>query len=219
MTGGKSDILIIAIDGPAASGKGTIGRRLARHLGLRHLDTGLSYRAVAHALLQQEAPLDESGLAAQMAQQIDLGALDRELLSAHEIGEAASRVAVLPALRQALVKAQRSFAAVSPGCVVDGRDIGTVVFPDADLKLYVTASPEARAMRRYLEILDRGGTADADQILADIRRRDARDFQRADSPLAPATDAHLIDTTTMDIETAFRSVLALVEKLDLAKRE
>ncbi|MGI9400442.1 MAG: (d)CMP kinase, partial [Rhizobiaceae bacterium] len=200
--------MIVAIDGPAASGKGTLARRLAAHLGLHHLDTGLTYRAVGRALMQVGLPLDNEELAAEAAQNIDLAGLDPEILSAHDIGEAASKVAVMPSVRRILVDAQREFSARPPGAVLDGRDIGTVVCPDADVKLYVIASPQTRARRRYQEIVSKGGDAEYEEILADIKRRDARDMGRDDSPLKPAADAHLIDTTSMDIETAFRTALA-----------
>jgi cytidylate kinase len=207
--------LIIAIDGPAASGKGTLARRLAAHLGLRHFDTGLSYRAVAHALLEAGLPLDNEKLAVAAARKIQTAKLDAKALAAHGIGAAASRVAVMPGVRRVLVAAQRKFGAVPPGAVLDGRDIGTVVFPDADAKLYVTASPLVRARRRYDEIIANGGSADLAAILADIEARDARDMGRADSPLRPAADAHLLDTSTMDIETAFRAALEIVERSGL----
>ena len=209
--------LIIAIDGPAASGKGTLARRLADTYRLNHLDTGLTYRAVAHRMLIHGLPLDNQSAAETAARQIDLGALDRSVLSAHEIGEAASKVAVMPRVRAALVEAQRRFANQPPGAVLDGRDIGTVVCPDADLKLYVTASPEERAHRRYTEIIANGGTADEAAILADIEKRDARDMGRADSPLRPAPDAHLLDTTRMDIEAAFRAARDLVDQTIAAR--
>ena len=208
----ESAPLIIAIDGPAASGKGTLARKLAAHYGIPHLDTGLTYRAVGHALMQVGLPLDREELAEEVASNIDLGKLDRAILSAHEIGEAASRVAVMPSVRKALVEAQRAFARSGKGAVLDGRDIGTVVCPDATIKLYVTASPEVRARRRHDEMAASGSAPDLAQILADITRRDERDMGRADSPLRPAADAHLIDTTNMDIETAFSEALALVEK-------
>lgn len=204
--------IAIAIDGPAASGKGTLARRLATAYGFHHLDTGLTYRAVAKVLLDAGQPLDDEAIAADAAQNIDLGALDREALSAHEIGEAASKVAVMPAVRRVLVEKQRDFAAREPGAVLDGRDIGTVVCPDAAVKLYVTASPEVRATRRYAEIVAKGGVARLEAILADIKRRDARDMERADSPLKPAADAYLLDTSEMDIETAFREAVALIDR-------
>ncbi|MBZ8132880.1 (d)CMP kinase [Afifella sp. IM 167] len=204
--------LVIAIDGPAASGKGTLARRLAAHYGLKHLDTGLTYRAVA-ALLLEEGGLGENGArAVAAAERLDLGAMDRDRLAAHEIGEAASRIAVIPELRRALVARQRDFAASPPGAVLDGRDIGTVVFPDAPAKLFVTASPEERARRRTDELVGRGQAVDFDAVLADLKRRDARDMERADSPLRPADDAHLIDTSAMTIEAAFRAAVAIVDR-------
>lgn len=203
---------VIAIDGPAASGKGTLSRRLADEMGLRHLDTGLTYRAVAHALLAQDAPLNDEMLAAKVAEEINLGKLDRSVLARHHTGEAASKVAVMPAVRCALVEAQRAFAAVPPGAVLDGRDIGTVVCPDAPVKLYVTASARERAKRRWKEIVERGYQADFETILADIEARDARDMGRADSPLRPAEDAHLLDTSEMDIDTAFQRAMTIVRE-------
>lgn len=143
---------VIAIDGPAASGKGTLARLIAEHYGFPHLDTGLTYRAVARTLVIEDLPLDNEELAAHAAANIDLAHLDRDLLSAYGIADAASQVAVMPAVRRALVEKQRAFAETPPGAVLDGRDIGTVVCPDADVKLYVTASPQARAERRHAEI-------------------------------------------------------------------
>ncbi|MBO6553521.1 MAG: (d)CMP kinase [Roseitalea sp.] len=205
-------IPVIAIDGPAASGKGTLARRIAAHYGLRHLDTGLTYRAVAHALVATGKPLDDEAEAVAAAERLDLSAMDRTVLAAHAVGEAASKVAVIPAVRRALVERQRRFAETPPGAVLDGRDIGTVVCPDATAKLYVTASPEVRAKRRYHEILAGGGVADEAAILADIERRDARDMGRADSPLRPAIDAHLLDTSDMTIETAFQAARAKIDR-------
>jgi cytidylate kinase len=204
--------LVIAIDGPAASGKGTLARRLAEHYDLRHLDTGLTYRAVAQALVAAGMPLDDEAIAERVASNVDFAKLDRELLSQHGVGEAASRVAVMPAVRRALVEKQRNFAQIPPGAVLDGRDIGTVVCPDAAVKLYVTASAEERARRRHEEILAQGDEADYEQILADIRRRDARDMGRTDSPLKPAADAHLLDTSEMDIEAAFLAAKGFVDE-------
>ncbi|WP_106752718.1 (d)CMP kinase [Pannonibacter carbonis] len=202
--------MIIAIDGPAASGKGTLARRLASHFGLRHLDTGLTYRAVAAALLANGLPLGDEAIAVDIAHRLDLGHMDRSVLSAHEIGEAASRMAVLPGLREELVRLQRAFAMVPPGAVLDGRDIGTVVCPDAEVKLYITAAPEARARRRTAEILSQGKEADFVSVLEDLKRRDERDQTRAVAPLKQAADAHLLDTTEMDIETAFRAAVDIV---------
>ena len=202
----------IAIDGPAASGKGTLARRLAVHYGFHHLDTGLTYRGVAHALLEANMPLDNEDMACLVAEQLDLGSLDKDVLSAHEIGEAASKVAVMSRVRQVLVEAQRKFANKEPGAVLDGRDIGTVVCPEAEIKLFITASPEKRAQRRHREVEQKGNVASYDQILADIIKRDERDMGRADSPLRPAENAHLIDTSEMSIETAFNTALSLVDK-------
>ncbi len=204
--------LAIAIDGPAASGKGTLARRIADHFGLRHLDTGLSYRAVADALLRDGADLGDENAAIRAAEGIDLAGLDRHHLSSHDIGEAASRVAVMPGLRRTLVARQRAFAAFPPGAVLDGRDISTVVLPDARAKLFVVASPETRARRRSLEMRKRGLDIDEAEVLADIRKRDARDIARIDSPLRPAPDAYLLDTTELDIEAAFRAALEYVSR-------
>lgn len=207
-----SQSFIIAIDGPAASGKGTLGRRLARELELHHLDTGLTYRAVAHELMRQGLPLDDEIAAAAAARRVDLGKLDPLILADHDIGSAASKVAAMPSVRRALVDQQRRFARIPPGAVLDGRDIGTVVCPDANVKLYVTATPEERARRRFAEIASRGGQSDFDTVLADIIARDTRDSLRADSPLKPAEDAHLLDTSQMDIETAFKQAMSIVKK-------
>lgn len=212
------DHIVIAVDGPAASGKGTLARRLAERYGLKHLDTGLTYRAVAKLLLDEDLPLDDEALAVRAAEHVDISALDRVALSVHGIGEAASKVAVLSAVRRVLVDKQRAFAAEPPGAVLDGRDIGTVVYPDADVKLYVTAKPQVRAERRWREIVEGGGTVDLEAVLADIEQRDARDMGRADSPLRPASDAHLLDTSEMDIETAFREASKLIDEA-LAKRD
>ena len=204
--------MIIAIDGPAASGKGTLARRLARHFGLRHLDTGLTYRAVAAALLAQGLPLGDEAIAIEMAHNLDLAQMDKSVLSAHEIGEAASRVAVLGGLREELVNLQRRFATVPPGAVLDGRDIGTVVCPDATVKLFVTASPEARARRRTEEMLSKGQEANYASVLDDLKRRDERDAKRTVAPMRQADDAVLLDTTEMDIETAFQAAVDIVSR-------
>ena len=201
----------IAIDGPAAAGKGTLSRRIAEAYGYHHLDTGLTYRATAKALLDRGLPLDDEAIAADVARNLDLSGLDRTVLSAHGIGEAASKIAVMPAVRRALVEAQREFAAREPGTVLDGRDIGTVVCPDATVKLYVTASADIRARRRYDEIIAGGGTADYDAVFEDVRRRDARDMGRVDSPLRPAENAHLLDTSEMSIEAAFSAARSIID--------
>ena len=201
----------IAIDGPAAAGKGTLSRRIADVYGFYHLDTGLTYRATAKALLDAGLPLDDEALAQETAVALDLAGLDRAVLSRHEVGEAASKVAVMPAVRRALVEAQRNFAQKEPGTVLDGRDIGTVVCPDARVKLYVTASAQVRAKRRYDEIISNGGSADYDLVFADVKTRDERDMGRADSPLRPAEDAHLLDTSEMSIEAAFQAAKSIID--------
>ena len=210
--------LTIAIDGPAASGKGTLARRIADYYHLAHLDTGLTYRAVAHRLISEGRPLDDEAQAVEAAREVDLGSLDKGPLSAHAVGEAASKVAVFPEVRRVLVEKQRAFAARPGGAVLDGRDIGTVVCPDAEVKLYIVASPEIRAARRLRDIEHRGGHADLEDILADIRRRDERDMTRSDSPLRPAPDAHLLDTTEMSIEAAFQAARRVIDAV-VAKRK
>jgi len=202
--------MIIAIDGPAASGKGTLGKRLAEHFGLRHLDTGLIYRAVAKALLDAGLPLDDRAHAAEAARRLDPATFDEQLKS-HAIGEAASIVSAIPDVRAALVAFQRDFAAERPGAVLDGRDIGTVICPGADVKIFVTAEPQARARRRFLELCANGQRAQEADVLADILRRDERDTKRTVAPLLPAPDAHLLDTTHLDIDAAFRAAVAIVE--------
>lgn len=202
---------VIAIDGPAAAGKGTLSRQVAEAYGFHHLDTGLTYRAVAKAMIDSGLPFDDETVAVGIARAIELAGLDRTVLSAHEIGEAASKIAVMPDVRRALVEAQRTFSLKKPGTVLDGRDIGTVVCPKADVKLFVTASADVRAKRRYDEIIANGGKADYTSIYDDIKRRDERDMARADSPLIPADDAHLLDTSEMSIEAAFRRAKSIIE--------
>lgn len=202
---------VVAIDGPAAAGKGTLARKIANHYGFHHLDTGLTYRATAKALLDQSLPLNDEAVAERVAQHLNLSGLDRSVLAQHDIGEAASKVAVMPGVRRALVEAQRKFSLGEPGTVLDGRDIGTVVCPQAPVKLYVTASAEVRAKRRYDEIIASGGEASLAEIRVDVEKRDARDMGRADSPLRPAEDAHLIDTSKMSIEAAFQAARDIID--------
>ncbi len=203
--------MIIAIDGPAASGKGTLGKRLAAHFGLRHLDTGLIYRAVAKAVLEAGAPLDDAVCAGRAARSLDPAGFDEKVLKSHKIGEAASVVSAIPEVRAALLAFQRDFGRTPPGAVLDGRDIGTVIFPDANVKIFVTAAPEIRARRRTLELKAAGGPADEAAVLADILRRDERDSARTAAPLKQAPDAHLLDTSHLDIDAAFRAAIDIVE--------
>lgn len=203
---------VIAIDGPAASGKGTLARKLAERYGLKHLDTGLLYRGTAWALLDAGKPLDDETIAEAAARALELTSLDREILSAHGVGDAASRVAAMPTVRQALLEAQRAFAAQEPGAVLDGRDIATVICPDADVKMFITATADVRAMRRHKEALGKGDNTAFETILDDIKRRDERDERRAEAPLIASGDADLIDTSKMDIETAFQTACDIVER-------
>jgi cytidylate kinase len=203
--------LVIAVDGPAASGKGTLARRLARHYGLPHLDTGLLYRMVALAMLDAGLRLDDAEAAAATAAGFDQGAFEEARLRGRAIGEAASVVAAIPEVRQALIARQRDFAAAGPGAVLDGRDIGTVICPQATVKLFVTASPEIRAERRHRELAGRGESTPYAAILDDIRRRDARDSGRGTAPLRMADDAVLLDTSALGIEEAFAAARAIVE--------
>jgi cytidylate kinase len=202
--------LVIAIDGPAASGKGTLARRLAAHFDLPHLDTGLLYRATACALLDEGLPLDDVEAATAAARGLSLTDFDDARLRSREMGEAASLVAVLPPVRAALVDLQRRFAARDGGAVLDGRDIGTVICPGARVKIFVTASAETRAQRRALELAGRGERADYRAILADVRKRDERDSARSVAPLRAAADATTLDTSDLDIEGAFGAALAIV---------
>jgi cytidylate kinase len=203
--------MIIAIDGPAASGKGTLGKRLAAHYGLRHLDTGLLYRAVAKAVLDAGKPAQDENAALAAALTLDPARFDEAALKAPAMGEAASIVSAMPQVRAALLAFQREFAARPPGAVLDGRDIGTIICPDADVKIYVTATPDVRARRRALEFTNAGRPMDEAAVLADIKARDDRDMNRAAAPLKQAPDAHLLDTTEMDISTAIRAAIDLVE--------
>lgn len=203
--------MILAIDGPAASGKGTLGKRLAAHYGLRHLDTGLIYRAVAKSLLDAGKRPDDVVAAVAAAKSLDPGRFDEGALKSQAVGEAASIVSAIPALRAELVAFQRDFAAKPPGAVLDGRDIGTVICPGADVKIFITATPEVRARRRALEFKSLGKPMDEAAVLADILRRDARDTGRATAPLKQAADAHLLDTSHLDIDAAIRAAIDIVE--------
>ena len=204
--------MIIAIDGPAASGKGTLAKAVAAHYGLPHLDSGLLYRAVAHRLLAAGTGLDDEAAAEEAARGLDMARLDPAPLRGGEMGEAASRIAAYPGVRAALVAAQRAFARQPGGAVIDGRDIGTVICPQAQVKLFVTAAPEERAKRRWRGLVLGGAPLDYDAVLADIRRRDARDSGRSISPLRQAQDAALIDTTALDAAGTLAAALAIVEE-------
>ncbi len=204
--------MIIAIDGPAASGKGTLGKKLAAHYGFRHLDTGLLYRAVAKALLDAGHSPRHQARAVAAADALDPAHFDDVALKSQAVGEAASIVSAIPEVRMALLALQRNFAKAQPGAVLDGRDIGTVICPHADVKIFVTATPQVRAGRRFAELTARGESAAEADVLADILKRDERDMGRATAPLKQADDAHLLDTTTLDIDGAFRAALALVEQ-------
>lgn len=203
--------MIIAIDGPAASGKGTLGRRLAEHYGFRHLDTGLLYRAVAKATLDAGGKAEDREAAINAARNFDTRWLANPDLTKDEIGNAASIVSAVPEVREALLAFQRDFARKPPGAVLDGRDIGTVIAPDAPVKIFLTASAEVRAERRVKQARLRGESPDPAAVLDDIRKRDERDANRAVAPFKAAKDAHLLDTTALDIDAAFRAALDIVE--------
>ncbi|KWV57499.1 cytidylate kinase [Bradyrhizobium macuxiense] len=204
--------MIIAIDGPAASGKGTLGKRLAHHYGYRHLDTGVIYRAVAYAMMAMGADLNDEVLAVAAALELDPEKFGNPILKTQQVGEGASVVSAFPKVREVLVNFQRQFAADPPGAVLDGRDIGTVICPDADVKIFVVADPRVRARRRTLEARARGEVADEEAVLADILKRDERDKNRAVAPLRPAPDAHTLDNSNLDIEAGVRAAIAIVEQ-------
>ncbi len=195
----------VAIDGPAAAGKGTISKGVAAHFGFAHLDTGLLYRAVGRRMLQGDEPVAAAGsLTAEELQQGDLRSA--------EIAQAASKVAVIPEVRSALVDFQRAFARRAGGAVLDGRDIGTVICPNAEVKLFVTASPEVRAERRYLELSAKGSDVSREQVLADVKERDSRDADRSTAPMKPADDAVQLDTSNLSIEAALARALETIEQ-------
>jgi cytidylate kinase len=195
----------VAIDGPAAAGKGTISKAVAAHFGFAHLDTGLLYRATGRRTLDGTDPVT----AAEQLQAADLEAGD---LRTPDVAQAASRVAAIPEVRRALVDFQRAFARRDGGAVLDGRDIGTVICPDAQVKLFVTATDDIRAERRLKELLGSGHDTDYDSVLADLRTRDARDSARAAAPLKPADDAVTLDTSTMDIDAAVAAAITIVKE-------
>lgn len=203
--------MIIAVDGPTASGKGTIAKKLAEHYGLRRLDTGSLYRAVGLAVL--DAGGDPSNVATSVAaaEALDLSAIDEARIRSSAAGLAASKVAALPAVREVLRRAQKKFAADPQGAVLDGRDIGTVICPDADVKLFVTASLDERTRRRLEELIARGERITFEELKLQIAERDERDTTRKDSPLLQAADAHLLDTTALSIDEAAQAAYAVVD--------
>jgi cytidylate kinase len=222
----KDGPLIIAIDGPAASGKGTLARRIARQFGFAHLDTGKLYRATGLAVLEAGGDPDNADAAAKGARSLDLSRLADPRLSSEEVARASSVVAAIPAVRAALLELQRDFARHPPavsgraakGAVLDGRDIGTVVYPDAALKLFLVASAESRAERRVKELRGRGAAAIYDDVLQDMKERDARDSERRVAPLAAAPDAVIIDTTLLDADQVFEQASDLIARLCAARR-
>jgi cytidylate kinase len=203
--------MIIAVDGPLASGKGTIARALAARFALPHLDTGTLYRAVAVALLDVGQPPENAQAAEAAARELDINAIDEQKIRTAGAGQAASVVSAHSAVRKALLEIQRDFATQPGGAVLDGRDIGTVIAPDASVKLYVTASEETRAWRRQAELVNRGEEITFEQVLGQLRQRDARDASRADAPLLKAADAVELDTTTMTIDEAVKAAIKIVE--------
>ena len=202
---------VIAVDGPAASGQGTVASRLAALYGYEMLDTGLLYRAVGVRLLAAGGDLDDAIVAEAAAKGLDLSELEKAEVRTRAAGEAASRVAVHPGVRAALFDLQRQFTTREPGSVIDGRDIGTVIAPEAPAKLYVTATPEIRAERRWKQLSGQGETVAYADVLADIHRRDARDGGRESAPMTQAPDAVLLDTSEMTIEQAFDAARRIVE--------
>jgi CMP/dCMP kinase len=203
-------MLVIAIDGPAASGKGTLAKRIASHFGLAWLDTGLLYRAVARDVMAAGGDLEDAASAERAARAILADTLSDPQLRGPKAGDAASIVAKFPEVRAALLDYQRAFAAREHGAVLDGRDIGTVVCPHANVKIFVTATPEARAQRRLLEHQSRGEAISYDDLLADIRRRDARDSGRSAAPMVAAPNALELDTTSLDAEQSFQAALKII---------
>lgn len=209
--------MIIAVDGPAAAGKGTLARAVAAHFGFHFLDTGSLYRMVALSVLSRKHDPRDIQAAAAAAKTLDPSAWNAEALRDEAVGQAASIVAAIPGVRAALLDLQRDFARLKPGAVLDGRDIGTIVCPEADAKIFVTASPEERAQRRTRELAERGETSSYEAVLADIHERDARDRSRSFAPLVPASDAYILDTTNLDIGAAVAAAIRYVESR-VAKR-
>jgi len=204
--------MIIALDGPAAAGKGTLAKRLAKHYGLNYLDTGSLYRATGLAVLRAGGNPEDPVAAEKAARSLTEELRTSPDLRAEETAQAASKVASIPAVRAALLEFQRTFAATAPGAVLDGRDIGTVVCPNADVKIFVTASLEKRAERRLKELLDKGENAIWDAVLQDMKERDARDSGRSVAPLVAAADANLLDTSELDADAAFAAAVSIISQ-------
>lgn len=204
--------MIIAVDGPLASGKGTIARALSQHFGLPYLDTGSLYRATGVAVIDAGVDPADADACAEIARGLDLAGIDQTRIRTAEAGAMASRVAALPAVRAALFDLQRAFASQPGGAILDGRDIGTVICPEAQVKLYVTADAETRARRRWLELREAGDTIGFEEMLAQTRERDARDAGRSDAPMRPAADATLLDTSSLSIDAAVATAVRIVEK-------
>ncbi|MCD6034353.1 MAG: (d)CMP kinase [Rickettsiales bacterium] len=210
--------LVIAIDGPAASGKGTLARSLAERLGLSYLDTGKLYRAVGWRVLQTGASLEDNEAASTIARTITEADINSDQLYAEEVGSAGSKVSAIPGVRQALLEFQRVFAAKPDGAILDGRDIGTVICPDADIKFFVTADIETRTTRRYRELSQKDPSVQYDAVRENLQSRDLRDSERAIAPLVMAEDAVHLDTTGMDADTALERALAIITPILQAKR-
>ena len=204
--------MIIALDGPAASGKGTLSKKLASEFGLPYLDTGLLYRAVGYQALQQNIQADALYDLEKIAMKIELEAIDQTELRSSEVAQMASKIASIPQVREALIKAQRNFANQAKGAILDGRDIGTVIAPHADYKFYITASAEVRAERRHKDLVKSNENISFDDVLKDIKERDARDQNRKTAPAKQAEDAHLIDTTNLCIEEAYSAVMSIINE-------
>ncbi|MEE9346997.1 MAG: (d)CMP kinase [Robiginitomaculum sp.] len=202
---------VIAIDGTFASGKGTLGRAIAAHYGFKYLDTGKLYRACAFAAIKAKADLSDGAVCAKLALEIKPKDLTDPELKSGDVGAAASKIAVHTQVRAALLTLQREFAASPKGAVLDGRDIGTVICPDADVKLYVDAAPEIRARRRYEELSGYGEDTSFEKVLAQLTERDGRDKGRKTAPLKPADDAHLLDTSALDIKGALAAAIAIID--------
>ena len=206
--------MVIAIDGPAAAGKGTLAKRIAAHFDFKYLDTGSLYRGVGLKVVQMGGDPNNEDDALAAAQQLEFDDLDGDELRTAQAGENASIVAQMPSVRKEMLGFQRRFAQAAKiskgGCVLDGRDIGTVVCPDAEIKLFVTASAQVRAQRRHDELLGRNEQSNYETVLADLKLRDKRDTERRVAPLVPAQDAHLLDTSKLDIETAFQTAIDII---------